>query len=73
MANLKNTITPRQLEILNLVKSGYRDKAIATELSLSVGTIKSHLQNIFKRLRATNRTDAVIKAFKLGYLNIYRR
>lgn len=65
-----NRLTPREVEILNLVARGRKDREIARELSLSVGSIKSHLQNILKKLRAQNRTDAVVKAYKLGYLNL---
>lgn len=65
-----NRLTPREVEILNLVARGRKNREIALELFMSEVGAKSHLVNILKKLRARNRTDAVVKAHKLGYLNL---
>ncbi|MBA7701321.1 hypothetical protein ES703_110056 [subsurface metagenome] len=65
-----NKLTPREVEILNLVRLGNSNRMIASRLGLSIGTIKSHLMTIFLRLGAMNRTDAIIKAHKAGYIKI---
>jgi len=69
---LSNKLSPRQVEILHQVARGLKDREIALKLYLSVGGVKSHLQNIFKSLHAQNRTDAIVKAHKEGYLNLMR-
>lgn len=71
--NVPLGLTPRQVQILNLVKLGYGDKRIALELGLSVQTVKNHLQLIFAKLQAANRVDAVVKALNAGYLLLNKR
>jgi len=56
-------LTPRQRELLHLVADGYTNAQIGRRLGLSEATVRKHLENIFARLRVTNRTAAVIKAF----------
>ena len=58
--------TPRQIAVLECLKHGSANKAIAHELSMSEGTVKVHVRNIMKKLRATNRTQAVFRAYNLG-------
>jgi DNA-binding NarL/FixJ family response regulator len=56
-------LTPRQRELLHLVADGYTNAQIGRRLGLSEATVRKHLENIFARLRVTNRTAAVLKAF----------
>lgn len=63
-------LTPKEIEILDLIKLGYADKQIASKLGIASGTIKDHLQLIFARLSAANRTDAVVKALNAGYIKL---
>jgi len=63
-------LTRREVEVLNLVKLGHTDKEIASDLGLSVESVKTHLQLIFAKLQARNRVDAVIKALRAGYLQL---
>jgi len=65
-----NKLTPREVEILNLIARGRKNRELACELFISEVGAKSHLINIFKKLHAWNRTDAVVKAHKLGYINL---
>ncbi len=55
-----DVLTPRQKEVLALLAQGKSNKAIATELGLSPGTVKVHMTRIFKSLGVSNRTEAVI-------------
>ncbi len=54
-----STLTLRQQEILKLVAKGYPNKTIAKQLGLTECTVKRHVHNIFKKLDAKNRIDAV--------------
>jgi DNA-binding NarL/FixJ family response regulator len=57
----KETPTPREKEILELLSRGYPYKQIASELNLSIGTIQTHLSRIYKKLHVNCRTEAVVK------------
>lgn len=52
-------LTPRQKQILELLKAGKVNKEIAKELGIGLGTVKQHMVVLFKKLRASNRTMAV--------------
>ena len=60
--------TPRQLEILPLLAEGMPNKRIADALDVTEGTVKQHLKDLFRRLNARNRTQAVKEARRLGLL-----
>jgi DNA-binding NarL/FixJ family response regulator len=55
------SLTERECEIALLVMSGLRNKAIAGELQLCVGTVKIHLHNIFQKLGVRSRTALRLK------------
>lgn len=55
-------LTPRQREVLALMAQGKSNKEIAMELGLAAGTVKIHVSSIFKALKVSNRTRAVIAA-----------
>ncbi len=55
----KGILSRRQLEVLRLIQSGKSNNAIAEELGLSTGTVKMHVSGIFKKLKVSNRTEAV--------------
>ena len=55
----KGILSRRQLEVLELIQSGKSNNAIAEELGLSTGTVKMHVSGIFKKLKVSNRTEAV--------------
>lgn len=61
-------LTSRQLQILPLLADGLPNKRIADVLGLTEGTVKQHLKDLFRRLEATNRTQAVREARRLGLL-----
>jgi DNA-binding NarL/FixJ family response regulator len=57
-------LTSREEEILNLLSQGYVSKEIASHLSISVETVKSHLKHIYDKLHVRTRTEAVIRYLK---------
>lgn len=63
---LVEPLTPRELQVLALVADGLANKAIASRLGVSDETVKFHLGSIFGKLGASNRTDAVRQALRLG-------
>jgi transcriptional regulator EpsA len=62
-------ITPRQEEILNLVKTGKTNSEIAVLLECSPWTIKNHIQSILRKLDTNTRTHAIARAMSLGILS----
>ncbi len=58
-------LTPREVEILHWMSEGKSDQAIADILYIQHSTVRYHIQNIFKKLGANNRTMAVVKAIKM--------
>ena len=67
---LQQPLTPRELEVLELVGEGLPNKAIAARLGISDQTVKFHVASICGKLDAVNRTDAVRRAIHLGILTI---
>jgi len=61
-------LTSRQQEILPLLAEGMPNKRIADALSVTEGTVKQHLKELFRRLGVRNRTQAVKEAQRLGLL-----
>lgn len=59
-------LTPRQLEVLQLMVRGLSNKEIAGKLHLSETTVKSHVTAVLRKLGATDRTQAVVKAINEG-------
>ncbi|MCH8861858.1 MAG: response regulator transcription factor [Proteobacteria bacterium] len=60
-------LTHRQREVLDALTGGLTNKAIAKRLNVQETTVKLHLRNIFKKLGARNRTEAVRIAIKHGW------
>lgn len=60
-----NTLTSRETEVLSLVAQGANNSEIAEKLFVREVTIKTHLNNIFKKLNVSNRTQAVLLAMQL--------
>jgi len=62
----QHNITPRQLEVLRLVRNGLSNQAIADDLCLSTATVKTHIVAIFAALGTQSRTESIQKAHQLG-------
>lgn len=67
-AHRQSSLTPRQHAILQYLANGYSNKQIASALSVSEGTVKSHIAGLLKVLGAKNRTHAIIVAYHNGLL-----
>jgi len=61
-------LTPRELEVLQLMGKGASNREIAQALVVTTGTVKKHLNNIFAKLEAQNRTQVAARARELGLL-----
>ncbi len=61
-------LTDREHEVLALVAKGFTNKAIGVQLSISDRTVQGHLAHIFSKLQAGSRTEAVMKAVSLGWI-----
>jgi DNA-binding CsgD family transcriptional regulator len=61
-------LTPREMEILQLVWDGYTSRLIAERLNISVKTAEAHRANMMKKLRASNTAQLVKAAFEAGLL-----
>jgi DNA-binding NarL/FixJ family response regulator len=59
-------LTPREIEIVQLVAQGLRNKVIADRLSISEGTVKIHLHNIYEKLGVDGRLELVLYAQMKG-------
>jgi DNA-binding NarL/FixJ family response regulator len=68
LAGETSALTSRQQQILPLLAEGMPNKQIADVLGVTEGTIKQHLKDLFRRLEADNRTQAVKQARRLGLL-----
>ena len=58
----KNLLTPREFEVLQALSQGLSNKAVARKLEISLHTVKFHVEAVFRKLGARNRTEAVAKA-----------
>ena len=56
----------RELEVLQLLAAGQRNRAIAGQLHISENTVKFHLRNIFRKTGASSRTEAIALAHSSG-------
>jgi DNA-binding NarL/FixJ family response regulator len=63
-------LTPREVEVLELLAEGLPNKAIADRLKISDQTVKFHVASISAKLGAANRTDAVRRAVRRGLVTL---
>ena len=63
---LTRLLTPRELEIVRLASEGLRNKEIGERLSITEGTVKIHLHNIYEKLGVTGRSQLILYATKHG-------
>ncbi|MDB5070076.1 MAG: helix-turn-helix transcriptional regulator [Candidatus Eremiobacteraeota bacterium] len=59
-------ISPRELAVLHEIAAGRSNKEIAAQLNVSPNTVKTHVANLFEKLDASRRTEAINKARELG-------
>ena len=58
-------LTPREMEILDALARGLTNKAIAHKLSISLHTVKFHIESLFRKLQVRSRAQAVMKYMRL--------
>jgi DNA-binding NarL/FixJ family response regulator len=63
-------LTPRELEVLELLATGANSDAIAAELFITPRTVTTHLSNIYRKLGTGNRTAAVLNAIRYGLVSV---
>ncbi len=63
-------LTPREVQVLELLAEGLPNKAIAARLHISDQTVKFHVSSISGKLGAANRTDAVRRAVRRGLITL---
>ncbi len=66
----RHHLTPRELQTLKLLAEGKSNKEIGTARSITEGTTKVHLNNLFQKLGVSSRTEALTEAVKRGLIRI---
>ncbi|HMF97658.1 MAG TPA: response regulator transcription factor [Vicinamibacterales bacterium] len=67
---VEEALTPREVQVLELLAEGLANKAIAERLGISDQTVKFHVASISGKLGAVNRTDAVRRAVRRGLITL---
>ncbi len=65
---LLEALTPREMEVLQLLAEGLPNKQIAQLLAISPNTVKFHINSILTKLNAQSRTEAVVRATRSGLI-----
>ena len=65
-----NPLSKREQEILELVARGLTNQEIARDLVITLNTVKVHLRNIFAKLEANSRTEAIVRAAQAGWIDV---
>ena len=63
-------LSPREIEVINLMAKGKSNRDIGDSLSIAEGTVKYHVNNILSKLQVNDRTQAVITAFQRGIASL---
>jgi DNA-binding NarL/FixJ family response regulator len=66
----EDDLTARELEVLQWIRDGYKNKQVADQLSISENTVNFHVKNIVDKLGANDRTHAVTIAVRRGLLRL---
>lgn len=65
-------LTPREMEVLEVVSRGYSNAEIGRLLELSLHTVNSHIKSIYRKLAVRSRSEAVFEAVQQGLIHIDR-
>jgi len=63
-------ITRREEEVLQLIAEGFSTTEVAAKLFISVKTVKNHLASVYQKLDSRDRTQAVVRAVKMGIIQL---
>ena len=66
----EDDLTPREIDVLRLIRDGHRNKEIAHRLSIAETTVNFHTRNLMDKLRANDRTHAVAIAINRGLFEL---
>lgn len=66
----KASLTSREMQVLRGIAKGHTTKRLARDLGLAAPSVETHLRNIFKKLDASNRGEAVGTALKVGLITL---
>jgi len=64
------TLTAREIEVLQLISQGLRNKEVGAMLGITEGTVQIHVKNIFAKLSVNDRTGAVQVAVRRGLIQM---
>ena len=64
------TLTSREVEVLQLISEGLRNKEVGATLGITEGTVQIHVKNIFGKLNVNDRTAAVQVAVRRGLVQM---
>ena len=67
---VQSGLSPREIEILELIAKGLRNKEIAAELGIGQETVQTHIKRLFVKLRVSDRTAAVTVALSRGIVHM---
>jgi DNA-binding NarL/FixJ family response regulator len=62
-------LSEREIDVLKLITEGLGNKEIATRLKINASTVRTHVEHILEKLCASGRTDAAVKALRLGLVD----
>ena len=68
--NIYSPLSPREIEVLELVAAGRTNKEIAAKLAISNQTVKNHISSILRKLAVNDRTQAVVYAMRRGWIKV---
>jgi two-component system NarL family response regulator len=63
-------ITPREIEVLQLIVKGKSNKEIGTDLGITEDTVKGHLKSVYTKLGVNDRTQAAMSALQHGIMHL---
>ncbi len=66
----EDNLTPREIDVLKLIRDGHRNKQVAGRLSIAETTVNFHIRNLVDKLRANDRTHALAIAIRRGVLEV---
>ena len=69
MPGIVEPLTAREREVLGMLAAGRSNQAIASELVVTLDTVKKHVSHLLGKLGAANRTEAVARARELGLIH----
>jgi DNA-binding NarL/FixJ family response regulator len=64
-------LTRRERDVLRLIALGQTNKEIAETLSLTVSTVKTHVEHVIDKLHVSDRTQAAVRAIELGLVTAH--